>query len=88
MKKLLIKIKDALANAALLEMGVSPDSGRPREKQSLKESLEENLVEIAYAEAADYDQIHEAIRREHGKGQEQTRPDDCQYGDNDICFAH
>jgi len=30
-----------------------------------KESLEENLMEVAFAEAADFDDIHTAILREH-----------------------
>jgi hypothetical protein len=30
-----------------------------------EETLEENLIEVAFAEAADYDDIHTAILREH-----------------------
>jgi hypothetical protein len=49
--------------------------------------MEELLIEVAFAEAADYDDIHEAIVREHRQGSGSIRPDDCQYGDNDLCFA-
>lgn len=87
MKSFLKKIEENLADAALLEMGVSA-SFTPRDlKQPFKESLEEHLVEVAYAEAADYEQIHEAIRREHVRNDGPLGPDECQYGDNDVCFA-
>lgn len=87
MKRLLNKITDTLADAALLEMGVQIT--RPAAKTgTLRETLEENLIEVAFAEAADYDDIHKAILREHQKEQDIAHPDDCQYGDNDLCFTH
>jgi hypothetical protein len=86
MKKLLNKLGETLADAALLEMGVAVaapgTSGR-----RFTESLEENLVEIAFAEAADYDDIHKAILQDHRKN-ERVHLDECGYGDNDACFAH
>jgi hypothetical protein len=87
MKRLLNKITDTLADAALLEMGVSPDSpvGKPG---AVHETLEENLIEVAFAEAADYDEIHQTILREHRTKDRRVHPDDCQYGDNDMCFRH
>jgi hypothetical protein len=88
MKRILENMADALADAALLEMGIQgPTAGQPLLKPE-KESLEENLIEVAFAEAADYDQIHEAIMREHFKAEDQVHADECQYGDNDVCFAH
>jgi hypothetical protein len=74
MKTLLQKLEATFADAALLEMGVNPDHVAAAVKLSWKEQLEENFVDIAFAEAADYDDIHKAILREHE--------------DNDICFAH
>jgi hypothetical protein len=88
MKKLFRKIEEMLADAALLEEGVSVDLAHAPLKQSFAEALEEKLVEVAYAEAADYDEIHEAILREHDKDGGQVHPDDCQYGDNDLCFVN
>jgi hypothetical protein len=88
MKKLFRKIEEMLADAALLEEGVSVDLAPAPLKQSFAEALEEKLVEVAYAEAADYDEIHEAILREHDKDGGQVHPDDCQYGDNDLCFVN
>ena len=63
MKRFLNKITDILADAALLEMGV--DVQTIAQVGTFRESLEENLVEVAFAEEADYDDIHEAIQREH-----------------------
>jgi hypothetical protein len=85
MKRFLQKIEDMLADSALLEMGV--DLSRVEQAKEVCESLEENLIEVAFAEAADYDQIHEAILREHRRADDQVRPDDCGYGDNDVCFV-
>jgi hypothetical protein len=86
MKRLLNKITDMLADAALLEMGVNV--AIPAERAgTVHETLEENLIEIAFAEAADYDDIHKAILREHQSERDISHPDDCQYGDNDICFV-
>ena len=62
MKRLLKKIADVPADAALLEAGgsVSPTV------TPVRETLEDNLIEVAFAEAADYEDIHRAILREHG----------------------
>jgi len=51
------------------------------------ETVEGNLIEVAFAEAADYDDIHEAILKEHRAERDIARPDDCQYGDNDLYFV-
>jgi hypothetical protein len=87
MKRLLQKLSDMLADAALLEMGVDAAMIPALRLRQDRETLEDNLVEVAFAEAADYDDIHEAIRREHMQERDIARPDDCQYGDNDLCFV-
>ncbi len=69
-----------MADAALLEIGVL--SERPAGKQrSVLKALEENLIEVAFAEAADYDDIRKAILRERCPDQDITRPDECPYED-------
>jgi hypothetical protein len=86
MKTFLNRITDILADSALLEMGVNVVT--PVAKvETMHETLEENLIEVAFAEAADYDDIHNSILREHQSEREISHPDDCQYGDNDICFV-
>jgi hypothetical protein len=86
MKRLMNKITDMLADAALLEMGVNVVA--PVAKAgTVRETLEENLIEIAFAEAADYDDIHKAILREHQSERDNAHPGECQYGDNDMCFG-
>jgi hypothetical protein len=86
LKRLFQNLTDTLADAALLEMGVhvaTPAAAAGTDR----ESLEENLIEVAFAEAADYDDIHESILREHRQERDIAHPDDCQYGDNDLCFV-
>jgi hypothetical protein len=85
MKRFLKNIEDALADSALLEMGVA--IALVEQSKAVRETLEENLIEIAFAEAGDYDQIHKSILREHRRENDMVRPDDCQYGDSDACFA-
>lgn len=87
MKKLLKKLEGTFANAALLEMGVNTLYSSPTWKHPLKETLEEYLIEIAFAEAADFEDIHQTIQREHQDPEALIHPDDCQYGDHDMCFA-
>lgn len=86
MKRFMNRITDILADAALLEMGVNVTTPVAR-AEMVHETLEENLIEVAFAEAADYDDIHEAILREHQSERDIAHPDDCQYGDNDLCFV-
>jgi hypothetical protein len=74
MRTLLQKLEEAFADAALLEMGIYPDRAAAAVKHCWNERLEENFIEIAFAEAADYEDIHKAILREHAG--------------NGICFAH
>ena len=85
MKRFLQNIEDALADSALLEMGVAV--ALVEHPKAVRESLEENLIEVAFAEAAEYDQIHKAILREHRRADDLVRPDDCGYGDNEVCFV-
>lgn len=86
MKNLTRNIEDLLADEALLEEGYAETASTAEQDRTFAESLEEHFVEIAFAEAADYNDIHEALlweRRMHGGI---AHPDDCQYGDNDLCF--
>jgi hypothetical protein len=85
MKRFLKNIEDALADSALLEMGVAV--AVVEQTKAVRESLEENLIEVAFAEEADYDQIHTAILWEHGRADDLVRPDDCHYGDSEACFV-
>jgi hypothetical protein len=87
MKGIFMNINDTLADAALLEMGVDLESLTKRAPEHDIETLEEMFVEVAFAEAADYDDIRAAILREHRSERDIARPDDCQYGENDLCFV-
>ena len=65
MKTLLKNLTDNLAEAAMLEEGIWMETPAAAVCDPFEETLEENLIEIAFAEAADYDDIHTAIIREH-----------------------
>jgi len=65
MKTLLKNLLDRLAEAAMLEEGVRLELPAAAICDPFEETLEENLIEVAFAEAADYDDIHTAILREH-----------------------
>lgn len=86
MKRILKRIEEMLTEAALLEAGVGgalPTEGRG----AAREPIGENLVEVAFAKAADYDDIHSAILREHREERDISHPDDGGEGDNELCFA-
>jgi hypothetical protein len=83
MKRFLRKMEEALADAALLEMGVEGVS-IARCHRIEDESLEENLIEVAFAEAADFEDIHKAIIREHRDAWKLAHPND---EDNSLCFV-
>jgi len=58
-------LTDSLTEAALLEEGIRLEAPPIEACDPFAESLEENLMEVAYAEAAYYDDIHTAILKEH-----------------------
>ena len=65
MKTFFKNLLDNLTEAAMLEEGIRLEPAAPAVCDPFEESLEENLIEVAFAEAADYDNIHSAIQREH-----------------------
>lgn len=86
MKRLLSRIENVLTDAALLEEG----AGGTVSAESLRagrETIEDNLIEIAFAEAADYDDIHRAILREHRDGRHKAHSAECRQGDSKLCFV-
>jgi hypothetical protein len=65
MKTLFKNLLARLTEAAMLEEGTRLGTAAAAICDPFKETLEENLIEVAFAEAADYDDIHESILREH-----------------------
>jgi hypothetical protein len=65
MTTLFKNLLDRLTEAAMLEEGIWLEPAAPAVCDAFEETIEENLVEVAFAEAADYDDIHKAILREH-----------------------
>lgn len=65
MMTLIKNLLDTLTEAAMLEEGIWLEPAARAVCDPFEESLEENLIEVVFAEAADYDDIHSAIRREH-----------------------
>jgi len=65
MTTLFQNLLNRLTEAALLEEGIRLEPVAAAVCDPFEETLEENLMEVAFAEAADYDDIHTAIMREH-----------------------
>lgn len=65
MKTLFKRMEVLMAEVAMKEEGTRLGAVPEEACDPFEESLEENLIEIAFAEAADYDDIHTAILREH-----------------------
>lgn len=86
MKKLFDNIENLLVDETFLEEGGAETAVAAGQDRTFAESLEEHLVEIAFAEAADYNDIHEALLWERRMPGGIAHPDDCQYGDNELCF--
>lgn len=89
-QSLLERVEERLAASALAELGVA-DSLELAVKRTpvhtFAENVEEKLVEVAFAEAADYEDIHKALAAEKRETERLVQPDDCQYGDNDLCYT-
>jgi len=86
LNKLLQNLTDTFADAAMFERGVTAVTGVAK-LRTTRETLEENLIEVAFAEEADYDDIHNAILREHESERGLAHPDDNPYGDSEMCFV-
>jgi hypothetical protein len=65
MKNLFRSLTDMLTDAALLEEGIRLETVPTKVCDPFAQTLEENLMEVAFAEAADYEDIHTAILNEH-----------------------
>ncbi len=82
--------QERLAASALAELGVTDSlelAVRRTPVHTFAESVEEKFVEIAFAEAADYEDIHKALAAEKREIERLVRPDECQFGDNDLCYT-
>ncbi len=66
MKRFRQNVMETLADAALLEMGISGPVINRRTGFGA-ENLEENFIEVAFAEAADHDEIHEQFSENTGR---------------------
>lgn len=84
------KVEERLAASDLAEFGVTDslelDVWRTP-VHTFGESMEEKFVEVAFAEAADYEDIHKALIAEKRQIELLVQPDECQYGDNDLCYT-
>ena len=65
MKNFMRKAEYLIDEAAMEEEGATLGPAPAEACDPFEESLEEHLMEVAFAEAADYDDIHTAILREH-----------------------
>jgi len=65
MNTLFKRAEDLMAEAAMEEEGTSLGAAKSEACDPYKESFEEILMEVAFAEAADFEDIHSAILHEH-----------------------
>jgi len=65
MKRFFKRTKYLIDEAAMEEEGATLGPPPAEACDPFEETLEENLIEVAFAEAADYDDIHTAILNEH-----------------------
>jgi hypothetical protein len=92
MKRLLHTIEDMFAATALAEWGLT-EAAREMVRTTTAADNAGNVEEIsaaaAFAESGEYETARELSARRWGKTRELevTHPDDCQYGDNDLCFV-
>ncbi len=89
-QSLLERVEERLAASALAEIGITDSVERAvkrRPVHAFAEAVEEKLVEAAFAETADDEDIHQALVAEKRTVERLVRPDDCQFADNDPCFA-
>ncbi len=80
MKRFLQKLQDLLADAALYEGGVDVEAAT-RKPRPATETFEELFMEIAFAEAGDFDDIRKAILKEHEAACKLAQ------GGNDLCYV-
>ena len=65
MKMTIKNVHYLIEEAAMKEEGSTLGPAPVEACDPFKETLEENLMEVAFAEADDYDDIHKAIMHEH-----------------------
>ena len=65
MKSFLRKAEYLIGEAAMEEEGATLGPAPAEVCDPFEETLEEHLMEVAFTEAADYDDIHKAIMHEH-----------------------
>ncbi len=82
MLRLLNKIMELSADAAVQEMGV-PVVTFAGSERTVGEKIEESLVEVAFAEAADYDDIHRALEKERLSNNKTGRTPGRTYGNKE-----
>lgn len=56
--------------------------GRLYQRKRFSEKIEESFLAAAYAEAADMKDLLNVF----AFGQEFVQPEECQYGDNEVCY--
>ena len=89
MTKLMGKIDDLFAQAAEAEYGGSMIEHREISPASTASYgiVEQNVIAtpgVPHAEAGD---IQAAKSRVKGHGEQAVLPDDCQFGDNELCYV-
>ena len=85
MKKRTQSISDILAAVALAEMEGLESLHITSKISAFADQLEKRFIEIAYAEAADYEDVERSLRREMSTNP--ARPYECECWDDADCIA-
>ncbi len=82
MKKFLKKLDDLLARATQAEYDGS--EALKDEAEESRDLTEAGMTEIVHAEPGALQAVKSAIK---GHGEQTVLPDECQFGDNDLCYV-
>ncbi|HTP03846.1 MAG TPA: hypothetical protein VMM54_01660 [Nitrospirota bacterium] len=79
MKRILKKIQTIVAHPDV--EGIEPVGDEGEEKNGQMETM---AVEILHAEPGALQAVKSAVK---GHGEQTVLPDDCEFGDNDLCYV-
>ncbi len=84
MKKMLRNIKEIPAGTAQADFeGAEAETPTSNDEQKAP-VVEKEIIEVPHAEPGDLQAAKSAVK---GHGEQTVIPDDCQFGDNDLCYV-
>ena len=89
MKRYMEKIEDMLTATALVEIEGFGAIRELIDKYDIMGEIDKDFTAIAFTDAGELDAAQSILHEAEGlhRDREVVAPDDCQYGDNDLCFV-